>query len=604
MRPIESGAGVSPKPAWLGYSRYVGSVGALAVALGVGAAIASMPAVAFADETGPGGSTDGGTTGNTVSVIETAAAPPTAPNPNLTLRYDLSAGEGNTLDVHMTIENPGDGQVLDIFLPETFEKAGGKEEEKLYEAIDIGQIDGAESLETGQPKILRIKFENTTEPARIEYNVRQLFEGPPSEQYGVFYNSFQPMSWYFSSHSTLLMPDRPGDLDIAINFVAPAGQSDWKLLSAVGSDTDGCGAVCTIETTTTRDAFFAHYPGRPHDGIAGGAQLFLFGDLIYEKRTLSQGPYTVHLGMTGPSDVIPDVGGFFNDMAAIMESERNFFTPVEGQTEFFYLINTYTSSETDRFGGFWWGDGVTTFVPKHFLSTTERKGDLSIFNDLRLHVSHEYSHNWLRPEYLAASAKYDFGIWAEGFADFMGEYFAYATNADSDSFATYASRYNRFMSDYWDTGELVVDGQTIDGRTIGLEKLKKVFWDNPGYEKQPYYRGFLLLFNWNAKVQEEGEGEHIQDFIRDLVVEGSDGSPLTLDEIQRIAATYWTGGLTEDLNAYWLNDQAELIRPHPQVFGPCYDVFPGQGDAPPSVKRNEAKWAELGEENCTACLSP
>ena len=116
-RPIDYRAGISPKPAWLSYSRYVGSVGALAVALGVGAAIASMPAVAFADEPGPGSSTDGGTTGTTVSVIETAAAPPTAPNPNLTLRYDLSAGEGNTLDVHMTIENPGDGQVLDIFLP-------------------------------------------------------------------------------------------------------------------------------------------------------------------------------------------------------------------------------------------------------------------------------------------------------------------------------------------------------------------------------------------------------------------------------------------------------------------------------------------------------
>ncbi|MEE9242616.1 MAG: hypothetical protein V3U55_00950, partial [Mycobacterium sp.] len=37
VRPIEYGAGVSRKPAWAGYSRYAGSVGALAVALGVGA---------------------------------------------------------------------------------------------------------------------------------------------------------------------------------------------------------------------------------------------------------------------------------------------------------------------------------------------------------------------------------------------------------------------------------------------------------------------------------------------------------------------------------------------------------------------------------------
>ncbi|MBU3707459.1 MAG: hypothetical protein FGM50_12395, partial [Mycobacterium sp.] len=38
-----------------GYARYVGRVGALAVALGVGAAVVSMPA-AFADTTGSAGS--------------------------------------------------------------------------------------------------------------------------------------------------------------------------------------------------------------------------------------------------------------------------------------------------------------------------------------------------------------------------------------------------------------------------------------------------------------------------------------------------------------------------------------------------------------------
>ncbi len=60
VRPIEYGAVVSPKPAGSGYSRYVGRVGALAVALGIGAAIASMPAVAFADENGSAGSTGSG----------------------------------------------------------------------------------------------------------------------------------------------------------------------------------------------------------------------------------------------------------------------------------------------------------------------------------------------------------------------------------------------------------------------------------------------------------------------------------------------------------------------------------------------------------------
>lgn len=54
---VRYNAGSSPKPAASGYSRYVGRVGALAVGLGVGAAVASMPAVAFADTTGSAGST-------------------------------------------------------------------------------------------------------------------------------------------------------------------------------------------------------------------------------------------------------------------------------------------------------------------------------------------------------------------------------------------------------------------------------------------------------------------------------------------------------------------------------------------------------------------
>lgn len=61
---IESGAAVLPKPPASDYSRYVGRVGALAVALGIGAAIAAMPGAAFAD-TGSEGSE--GSTGSSSS---------------------------------------------------------------------------------------------------------------------------------------------------------------------------------------------------------------------------------------------------------------------------------------------------------------------------------------------------------------------------------------------------------------------------------------------------------------------------------------------------------------------------------------------------------
>src|SRR6476620_5594996 len=49
---IEYGDRQLPAPPTSSYARYVGRVGALAIALGVGAAIGSMPAVACADTTG------------------------------------------------------------------------------------------------------------------------------------------------------------------------------------------------------------------------------------------------------------------------------------------------------------------------------------------------------------------------------------------------------------------------------------------------------------------------------------------------------------------------------------------------------------------------
>ena len=70
---IRYNAGSSAKPAASGYSRYVGRVGALAVGLGVGAALASMPAVAFADSTGSAGSTASSSSAGSSSSSTSAA---------------------------------------------------------------------------------------------------------------------------------------------------------------------------------------------------------------------------------------------------------------------------------------------------------------------------------------------------------------------------------------------------------------------------------------------------------------------------------------------------------------------------------------------------
>ena len=58
-----------------GYARYVGRVGALALALGIGSAVASMP-IAFADTTGSGGSAGSGSVDTPGSASATTAVAP------------------------------------------------------------------------------------------------------------------------------------------------------------------------------------------------------------------------------------------------------------------------------------------------------------------------------------------------------------------------------------------------------------------------------------------------------------------------------------------------------------------------------------------------
>ncbi|MCH9667086.1 MAG: cadherin-like domain-containing protein [Actinomycetia bacterium] len=75
FRPVEVSSPVATRPA-SGCSRYVGRIGGLAVALGVGMAIACLPAVAFADATDSGSSNS--------PAVETKSEPTSRPGPSST----------------------------------------------------------------------------------------------------------------------------------------------------------------------------------------------------------------------------------------------------------------------------------------------------------------------------------------------------------------------------------------------------------------------------------------------------------------------------------------------------------------------------------------
>ena len=87
VRPIEySHRAVSASESMTrGYSRYVGRVGALAVALGVGSAVVSIP-IALADTTGSSGSVGSGSSDESRAAVATtksgASSRPQRPPPD------------------------------------------------------------------------------------------------------------------------------------------------------------------------------------------------------------------------------------------------------------------------------------------------------------------------------------------------------------------------------------------------------------------------------------------------------------------------------------------------------------------------------------------
>lgn len=66
-RPVGVGAQALLRPGLLGSSSYVGRVGALAVSLGVGAAVVALPGMAFADTAGSGGASGSSVSGSSPS---------------------------------------------------------------------------------------------------------------------------------------------------------------------------------------------------------------------------------------------------------------------------------------------------------------------------------------------------------------------------------------------------------------------------------------------------------------------------------------------------------------------------------------------------------
>ncbi len=130
------GAAMS-RPAGPGYCRYVGRVGALAVALGVGAAVASMPAVALADTTGSSGSsssTSSSAGSSSSSSSRGAGASPSSSDPGSSESGGSPAGSSS--------DASSDVDAADIDAADLADNTD--DDDEASSDVDVADIDGAD----------------------------------------------------------------------------------------------------------------------------------------------------------------------------------------------------------------------------------------------------------------------------------------------------------------------------------------------------------------------------------------------------------------------------------------------------------------------------
>jgi len=463
----------------------------------------------------------------------------------------------------MTLESTGGGTEVDLYLPVSFEKAGtGAGVPPLHAHYSIEGVEGGVLSATGEPSRLRLRFSSSDQPAVIHYSLEQSYEGVPTDRYQVFSPAFQADYWYFSAFTALLMPHCDGTMNVSVDCYHPEGASGWNLVSSSVMDIGPGGDPRSVTFDTTFDELFGHKDSIPV-GSAGTAVNFVFGDTEHLRADLSDGPYDLHMNLFGKPDYVGSTEELFALLTRGVTAQRAFWPRID-QDHFLVTFTTYDNRGTDRFGGFRWTDGFSSFIPQRQLGPVTT-GALGFETDLAALCAHEYAHNWLSPTFVRPDQLEELGWLLEGGADFCAEWFVYLSD-DAVDRNGHVRRYNRLLAEYYELAE----GPT-GARRMGMDELLEVFWDASYYQRQPYLRGFLMLHNWHARILKHTAGERSgHDLVRELVQAGME-EPLDLTKVFETARDYLPGGVEEDVEACWLTGGTE-VRPDPGVFGPGFEV--------------------------------
>ncbi len=186
---------------------------------------------------------------------------------------------------------------------------------------------------------------------------------------------------------------------------------------------------------------------------------------------------------------------FVNIVEKVCGSQRNFWDDYEFP---FYLVSVIPIKAKNYLSGTGLTNTFSLFLGDNEWAKAEYLKDLTWL------VSHEHFHTWNGGKMRSSEREGSMYWFSEGFT----EYYAVKLNHRYGIMAQgeYIDHINAILTNYY----LSPVHRAPNARIV------KEFWVNPDVKELPYNRGFTLALYLDAKIQTQGQGLSLDDFMRDV----------------------------------------------------------------------------------------
>lgn len=434
------------------------------------------------------------------------------------IKYDFTYHTGDeqnsSLQVSLSFRGDTSGQTI-LILP--FQIA---EMDDLYKNIENLRAINASIEKTTDPKIYLLRHA-PDEIIFITYQVKQGWQGPPTDPTQSLIPIFQKNYFQFPGEGVLIYPEsykNEKKIAITLNWHTP---NKWMIANSYGTNH-------SYQKITTN--LYSILRG-----------LYIGGDYRLYQIPVKDG--IVWTAIQGEWKFKDEE--FNNTMAKIISAGRSFWNDHSPH----YLATLLFIGKDCKNAG---GTGHTNSFSAFF------NADCSLTNINMLHVlSHENFHNWNNYENFFGELDKKREVYYYWFSEGFTNYYASLLNLRSGliNFEDYINRYNKVLVDYYSSPV----------NSISIEQISENIWQNSAIERLVYQQGEILAHNWDTQIKLATNQQSLDDLMKALL-NSAKTEKLTLDKMNRIAEQYQKFDLLQNVNSLYAGN---ILFPNPNSLGPC-----------------------------------